>query len=127
MSKKVDKNLITLLFALILFIVFVPTSFFVMKKQTANVFEKYPLLKSYESIHTVITKLDVFKGTTLIKDDKGNNVSIRAFNWDIKQPSLLYDNLEKGDSISRIPYSDTLYLYKKKVGTVKKFRVQFLE
>ncbi|MGM0636191.1 MAG: hypothetical protein ACQESK_09005 [Bacteroidota bacterium] len=98
-----------------------------MKKQTANVFEKYPLLKSNESIHTVITKVDVFKGTTLIKDDKGNNVSIMAFNWDIKQPSLLYDNLKKGDSISRKPYSDTLYLYKKKVGTVKEFRVRFLE
>lgn len=96
----------------------------ILNKHTKNVFKEYPLLKSNEAIFMIINEFDVFKGTTLIKDTNGRNISIRAFNWDIK-PDVLYYHLEKGDSISRKGYSDTLFLYKKRDGSVIKF--EFLE
>lgn len=91
-----------------------------------NTFEKFPEIKCNEEINAIIEAMDKYKGTTLLKDKKGREFSIRAFNWDIK-PNVLYYHLEVGDSITRQPNSDTLYLYKKKDSTVIEFEVQCLE
>lgn len=126
MSSKTDINIKLLWYLIPLIVVGSVSSVIVLNNHTGNVFEEYPLLKSNEAIYTVITEPDFFKGSTLIRDSKERNFSIRAFNWDIK-PSVLFYHLEKGDSIARKPNSDTLFLYKKNGGRVIKFEVQCLE
>jgi hypothetical protein len=126
MSNKIDINIKVLWYLIPLLVISFIISVIVLNKHTANVFEEYPLLKSNEGINTIIIEPDVFKGTTLIRDSKGKNISVRAFNLDIK-PNVLFYHLEKGDSIARKSNSDTLYLYKKNDGSVIKFEVQCLE
>ena len=101
-------------------------SFFLLGKITDDIFKQYPLIKSGEPVNSIVVENKEYKGTTLLKDAGGKKFSIRAFNWDIK-PNVLYYHLVVGDSISREPYSDTLYLYKKKNGNVIEFEVQCLE
>lgn len=126
MSSKVDINIKVLWYLIPLLVISFVISVIVLNKHTANVFDEYPLLKSNEGINTIIIEPDVFKGTTLIRDSKGKNISIRAFNLSIR-PNVLFYHLEKGDSIARKPNSDTLFLYKKNGGRVIKFEVQCLE
>lgn len=100
--------------------------YFLLGKITESSFEQFPLIKSGESVNSTIAEAKEYKGTTLLKDAKGKHFSVMAFNRSLKV-SVLHYHIEKGDSIARKPYSDTLYLYKKKDGSIIEFEVQCLE
>lgn len=100
--------------------------FYLIWKITENEFNQFPLIKTNEAVNSIVFFAKEYKGSTLLVDTQGRYFSIMAYNWDIK-PTVLYYHLEKGDSISRKPYSDILYLYKKKDGSFIEFEVKSLE
>ena len=106
-SNKINIKVVWYLISLL--VVSFVISVVVLNKHTTNVFEEYPSVKSVDAVDEVISVKDVYKSTTLIKTVSEKKISVSAYNWHIK-PSALYYHLEKGDSISRKPYSDTLYL-----------------
>jgi hypothetical protein len=100
--------------------------YYLLGKVTEDTFKQFPLIKTGETVNSIVIETKDYKGSTLLKDSNGKSYSVRAFNWKEKV-SVLHYHLEQGDSISRKAYSDTLYLYKKKEGTVIEFEIQCLE
>lgn len=126
MTAKGDHNVKVLWYLLILFVISIPLSIIMMNRETRNVFEEYPLLKSNESLNSVVLDYKDYKSTTLIVFKDSTFKSVRAYNWTLKK-SALYLHLENGDSISYEPNSKNLTLFKKNTGDVIDFEVDYLE
>ncbi|WP_068471854.1 hypothetical protein [Saccharicrinis aurantiacus] len=129
METKLKKEEQYFKFGIIFLISGILLAFVLATEETNGVFNEFPPLKMNESINVIIDHYKDYKGTTLIfyySNEVRLKKSLRSFSLDQNAYSL-YRFLEKGDSISRKPYSDNLFLYKKKEGTVIEFEVQCLE
>jgi len=117
------KDIIMLIYLIGLWIIGFPITIFLIFKITDNTFEKYPSVKNNEQVYEVVEQRTKFKGYTLIKSSNKKAFSVKAFNWG-RKPGSLYYYIEIGDSISRKPFSDTLYLFKAEIDSVLVFEIQ---
>ncbi|MBI9061330.1 MAG: hypothetical protein JEZ14_05045 [Marinilabiliaceae bacterium] len=109
------------------FLVFMIFAYMVQEnmKETEVLFNKYPLLKSDESLNGIVASCDQYKGTTLVDLQDSTHIGIRS--WTEEFGDFILNYLDEGDSVVYKPGWERVAVYKRGTDEVLTIPVYFVD